>query len=123
MQHSGKPLEAIEFYQKAIRLDPIPPSWFTSSLGRSYRDAGRYEEAIVTFKNLLSRAPNDLWAHICLTATYSLAGREEEAQALAAEALKIDPKLSAEYFIKPLPYNDRAYKESLIDALREAGLK
>ena len=123
LQYAGRPKEAIEFYKKAIRLDPIPPSWFIYGLGRSYRDAGQYEEAIVAFKKLLSRSPNSLWAHICLTATYSLAGREEEARALAAEALNIDPKLSVEYFIKPLPYKDRAYKQSLIDALREAGLK
>ena len=103
-------------------MDPIPPSWYTFGLGRAYRDAGQFEDAIATFKKLLHHNRHGLWAYVCLTATYSLAGRDEEAYALAAKALKIDPKLSAEYYINPLPYKDRTYKRSLIDALRNAGL-
>ena len=57
-----------------------------------------------------------------LTITYSLSGREEEARAAATEALKINPKLSAEYFVNPQPYMNQAYKEDLIDILRKAGL-
>ena len=122
LQYSGMPQEGIDLYQKAIRLDPFPPSWFTFGLGRAYRDAGRYEEAITTFKKLLHHRHHKMWAYVCLTATYSLAGRDEEAHALAAEALNIDPKLTAEYYINPLPYKDRAYKQKLIDALSKAGL-
>jgi adenylate cyclase len=121
LQYAGRAEEAIEFYEKAIRLDPIPPSWFLFGLGRSYCDAARYEEAIVAYKKLLDRTPNDLWAHIGLTATYSLAGREEEARAAAAEALKIDSKLSVECF-RTWPYKDQAYVDRLIDALRKAGI-
>ncbi|MGD9090856.1 MAG: tetratricopeptide repeat protein, partial [Desulfobacterales bacterium] len=122
LQYSGKPKEAIEYYQKAIRLDPIPPSWYTFGLGRAYRDAGQFEDAITTFKKLLHHNRFRIWAYVSLTATYSLAGRAKEARALAAEALNIDPKLTTEYYINPLPYKDRNYKQSLIEALRKAGL-
>ena len=122
LQYSGMPQEAVDLYQKAIRLDPIPPSWFTFGLGRAYRDAGRYEDAITTFKKLLNHPHHRMWAYVCLTATYSLAGRDEESHALAAEALDIDPKLSTESYINPLPYKDQEYKQRLIDVLHKAGL-
>jgi tetratricopeptide (TPR) repeat protein len=122
LQHVGRPEEAIEFYEKAIRLDPIPPNWFLFELGNTYRDAGRYEEAIETYKKVLKRLPNNHWVFLNLTITYSISGREEEARAAAAEALKIKPKLSAEYFINLQPYKNLVYKEYLIDILRKAGV-
>jgi len=122
LQHVGRLEEAIEFYKRAIRLDPIPPRWFLFGLGRSYRDAGRYEEALATFKKVLKRVPNNHWVFMELTITYSISGREEEARASAAEALKINPKLSAEYFVNRWPYKNQAYKEYLIDILRKAGV-
>ena len=32
---------------------------------------GRYEEAVSAYKKVLQRAPNYVWAHIQLTATYT----------------------------------------------------
>jgi adenylate cyclase len=122
LQHVARPEEAIEFYEKAIRFDPIPPNWFLSGLGRSYRDAGRYKEAIATFQKMLQRSPDSYWAFMDLTITYSLSGREEEARDAATEALKINSKLTAEWFVNPQPYKNQAYKEKLIDVLRKAGL-
>ena len=122
LQHVGRLEEAIEFYKRAIRLDPIPPTWFLFGLGRSYRDAGRYEEALATFKKVLKRVPNNHWVFMELTITYSISGSEEEARASAAEALKINRKLSAEYFVNRWPYKNQAYKEYLIDILRKAGV-
>jgi adenylate cyclase len=122
LEYAERPEEAIEFYGKAIRFDPIPPNWFLRGLGRSYRGAGRYEEAIATFKKVLQRSPNDHWVFMDLTITYSISGREEEARAAATEALKINPKLSAEYFVNPQPYKNQVYKEYLIDILHKAGV-
>ena len=63
-----------------------------------------------------------MWADVCLTAIYSLAGPDEEARFLAAEALNIDPKIFAEYYINPLPYKNRVCKQKLIETLRKVGL-
>ena len=115
--------EAIEFFEKAIRLNPIPPSYYLQQLGIAYRSLGRYEEAIEAYKKALQRSPTDLFAHIGLAATYVLLGREEEGRAEAAEVLRIDPKFSLEYFEKTLPIKNKADTKSFIDALRKAGLK
>lgn len=103
-------------------MDPIPPNWFLFGLGGSYLDAGRYEEAIATYKKVLKREPNHHWVFISLTITYSISGRQEEARAAAAESLKINPKLSAEYFVNPQRYKNQVYKDYLIDILHKAGV-
>ncbi len=120
---AGRPEDAIPLLKKAIRLNPIPPPWYLSSLAMAYRDTGRYEEAIAACKKVLHRQPNNLIAHIVLAATYSFSGRQEEARAEAAEVLRIDPKYSLERLAKTRPHKNQANTERFIDSLRKAGLK
>jgi hypothetical protein len=42
---------------------------------------------------------------------------------VAAEVLRIQPKLSLESFAKTIPFKNPADKELLIDSLRKPGLK
>ena len=53
----------------------------------AYRVAGRYEEAIVPLKKVLTLNPNSSAAHRLLAACYAELGREEEARAEVAEVL------------------------------------
>ena len=62
-------------------------------------------------------------AHIVLTASYSILGREEEARAEVAEVLRLNPKFSVDSYAKRLPFKDQAYTEQYVNALRKAGLK
>ncbi|NIM98016.1 MAG: tetratricopeptide repeat protein, partial [candidate division Zixibacteria bacterium] len=103
--------------------NPMPPNWYLTHLAFTYRLAGKYEEAIATFQKVLQRNPDDLWAQIGLTVSYSMDGREKEARAEAAEVLRIDRNFSLEYFAKTLPYKNQADTDLIIDALRKAGLK
>jgi hypothetical protein len=50
-------------------------------------------------------------------------GREKEARAEAAEALRIDPKFSVDHLAKVLSNKDQSVNDRTIDALRKAGLK
>jgi adenylate cyclase len=92
-------------------------------LASSYVQLGRYEEAIKEYKKALHRAPDSAMPHVGLAATYSLMGREREAQDEAAEVLRIDPKFSLEHFAKSLLYKNQADLDRRIGALRKAGLK
>jgi adenylate cyclase len=120
---AGKPEEAISLFQKAIRLNPFPPAAYYNSLSGAYRVAGRHEEAIAAAKQAVQRGPQSIFSHIALAASCSTAGRDLEAQAAAAEVLKINPKFSLEQFAKTLPDRDRVQVDRYIDALRKAGLK
>jgi adenylate cyclase len=71
----------------------------------------------------LSRYPNFLPSHLMLAAVYSELGQAAEAQAEAAEVLRINPKFSLEVHRQRAPIKDPAVLERHIAALRKAGLK
>jgi adenylate cyclase len=119
---AGKPEEAINVLKKAIRLNPIPPTWYLRNLGEAYRMVGRYEDSISTYKSAIDRSADDLFAHVGLTATYSVAGRMNEARAQTAEVLSVQPKFSTKRYAKKIPFRDKAENDQLISALRKAGL-
>jgi len=116
LRSAGRPKEAIPVYQKAIRLNPFAPSYLYMWFGYALRDTGRFEEAVSALKKAIQLAPDNIPAHISLTATYSMMGREKEARAEAAEVLRINPKFSLDDYAKRNPQN-------VVDALRKAGLK
>jgi adenylate cyclase len=123
LNYADKPKEAIPLFEKAIRLNPNGPTWYFHNFGHSYRMTGQYQEAITQYKKALRVAPNNIWAHLSLAATYSLLGRDEEARAEAEEVLRMNPKFSLEYFAKALPFKNQAQIDCYIEALRKAGLK
>ena len=85
--------------------------------------AGRPEEAIAPLKQYLTRNPNALDPHLNLAAVYSELGREVEAQAEAAEVLRINPQFSLEVHKQRVPIKDPAMLERHLAALRKAGLQ
>jgi adenylate cyclase len=119
----GQPENAIGLVKKAMRLDPQYPDWYDFTLGWSYVLLERYEEAIATLQSLLTRHPDHLVAHVQLAGIYSAAGREAEARAAAAEALRLDPKFSLERVRQWLPFQDPAARERYLAGLRQAGLE
>jgi adenylate cyclase len=121
--YACRPEEGMRELQKAIRLNPVPPTYYFFKLGRAYRMTEQYEEAISAFEKALRGSPNSLGAWIGLASTYSLLGQEEEAREAAAKVLKIHPKFSSERFIYSLPFKNQSENERIINALRKAGLK
>jgi adenylate cyclase len=120
--YSGRPDEAIELVKKAMRLSPYYPSWYLPILGLSYRLTGQYEEAISALEGWRDRKAKGMLPHIVLAFTYVEAGREEDAQAAVAEALKQNPKASIKGYTATIPYKDPAEIERIRDSLRKAGL-
>jgi tetratricopeptide (TPR) repeat protein len=115
--------EAIQHFEQAIRLDPIPSGIIMRSLGSAYRAVGRYEDALVQYKKALKLEPDDLFTHLGLAHTYIKLGREKEAQAETAEVLRIHPKFSLEHYAKTLPFKDQSVADDIIACLRKARLK
>jgi adenylate cyclase len=119
----GRPEEALGLVEKALRLNPKLPPVNLLYLGHTYYLAGRTEEAIAALKKSLNGSPADLDAHLLLAAVYSELGRDTEAQAEAAEVLRINPKWSLEVWKQRAPYKDPAMLERVFAALHKAGLK
>jgi adenylate cyclase len=120
---AGRPAEAVGLVEKAKRLNPQYPAWYSGILGWAYRLTGRHEEAVVALKQALAHNPNDFNAHFHLAAAYSELGREEEARAEAAEVLRLSPNFSVEVYGRITSQKDPAITERTLAALRKAGLK
>jgi len=119
---AGKPEDAINVLKNAIRLNPIPPSWYLENLGGAYRLTGQYKKAVHEYKKAIQLQPDDMFSHLNLALCYVKLGREEDANAEAAEVLRINPKFSAESYAKHIPLKGEASKKILIDGMRKAGL-
>jgi len=95
----------------------------TNQLGLCYTFIGEYEKAISICKEALHKNSDDLVGRIALVIAYSSLGRKEEANAEAAEVLRISPKFTVAHAEKTWPYKNQADKDFVISALRKAGLK
>ncbi len=116
-------LRAAEQAQVLPHKTTDPADQHLLGVGIAYDLAGKPEEAIAPLKQYLSRYPNILGAHLTLAAVYSELGKNAEAQAEAAEVLRINPNFSLEVHKQRAPIKDSALLERHIAALRKAGLK
>ena len=122
LRYAGRHEEAVRSSERALRLNPIPSSGYFRSLGLTYIFVGNYEEAIAAFKKSLDRSPNDFLTRFSLACVYSLAGRNEDAQAEAQRVLQINPDFSLNQFAKRLTYKYPKDKELIVGAAKKAGL-
>jgi adenylate cyclase len=120
---SGRAEEGITIIQKSMRLNPTPQAEYLNFLGYAYYFLGRYEDAIEVHKGVLERSPNNVFAHIWLTAAYGASGDEEKARHQAQELIRLDPTFSVEQFAEIVPIKDKTEVERYIANLRKAGLK
>jgi tetratricopeptide (TPR) repeat protein len=49
LNYAGKPEETMPYFEKAIRLNPVPPSFCYDKLGGTYRMIGRHEDALAEY--------------------------------------------------------------------------
>jgi TolB-like protein/predicted Zn-dependent protease len=119
MCYSGQLNEAITRARNAYRLDPIvTPRMNFTSLAKSYIFLGHYDEALEACRGMdeiTEKALISSWI-------YQELGREEEARAHMANALKRKPDISLELIKVSSPYKDPALLQRELDALRKAGM-
>ena len=118
----GKPEQAIELYNKAIRLCPFPPSYYYLNFGNAYRAMGRYEKAIAEYKNALHLTPKNVLAFIGLAVCYCLSGLWEQSRKAADEVLKLNSNYSIKVFMKSQSTDNKELMRSWSNALRKAGI-
>jgi TolB-like protein/Tfp pilus assembly protein PilF len=119
----GRTEEALQMVEEALRRKPALVDDHLGHIGAAYLLAGKPAEAITPLTQFLSRYPHILAAHLGLVMVYSELGKDPEAQAAAAEVLRINPKFSLEVHKQRMPIKDLAVLEQHIAALRKVGLK
>jgi adenylate cyclase len=119
----GRTKDALEVAARALSLKPRGVVGHLPNVAAVYASAGRPEEPIDLLKQFIVHYPNFLGAHLTLTAAYSELGRDAEAQAEAAEVLRLNPQFSLEVHKERAPIKDPAVLERHMTTLRKAGLK
>lgn len=123
----GRFEEAVALAEKSVRLSPYCPSWSLDFLAQMCRMAGRYDQAIETFQQLLEPSRigdyNPIWAYLGLADVCAELGRLDEAKRHVAEILRIDPTFSLEYVRRMSFFKDQSHLERRLAALRKAGLQ
>ena len=122
LRFAGRVKDAIPMFERAIRLNPIPPASYLYQLALSYTFIGEFEKAIDVCKEALSKNPDDLVGRVTLVIAYTSLGREGDARTQVSELLRIDPKFSLDQAAKTWPYKKEADREFVLAALRKAGL-
>jgi tetratricopeptide (TPR) repeat protein len=118
----GRPREAIEFAQYAVRLTPVYPAEFPAVLAAAYHDSGRYAEAIAAATASLQLRDDDIDPMLMLAAAHVARGSLQQARAIAAKVQNLDPTFRLTEFSATQPYRNPQDLERLIGRLREAGL-
>ncbi|NOT53507.1 MAG: tetratricopeptide repeat protein, partial [Deltaproteobacteria bacterium] len=123
LSYAGNSDEAVRVAEEALRYKPVVPDQHLFPVGMAYYFAGKHEEAIAPLQQYLRRYPHWLIAQVPLAAAYSELGKDTDAQAAAAEVLRINPNFSLAVHKEREPIKDPATLERHIAALRKAGLK
>jgi adenylate cyclase len=121
LTYAGMPDQAIEYFNKAIRLNPFPNYMYPNSLGLAYLQKGQYDKALTEFKKALQLAPKSPPIHFNTAIAYILLDREEEAHTSKAKCLELAPFVSVEFAKKTSRWKNQADLERIVEAMRKAG--
>jgi tetratricopeptide (TPR) repeat protein len=119
LNRAGRPEEAISLVEKAQRLNPAAPRWYTWNLGIAYYLARRYDDAVTALRR---GRPLGAMAYRWLAASYAQLGREPDAKAAAEEYLKLTPDFSIAGHLEMLHFQHAGDREHYAEGLRKAGL-
>ena len=119
---SGLPEEAIQSFERAMRMSPVDRLLYRSlgGIAMALIELRRFDEAIVAGKRAHRQNPSYSTAYRCLASAFAHLGRDAEAREAAARLLEIDPAFTISAWIA----QGYGYTNSklLIEGLRKAGL-
>ena len=117
-----RPHDMIELLNKAMRLCPIYPAWYPSSLAWAYLLMDRREDTIASAKTSSGIDPDYPFNYMVLAIAFAESKREQEARTAIEDLLRIDPNYSLRTFSECQPFRDADVLERHIEGLRKAGL-
>jgi adenylate cyclase len=122
LMYAGRAAEALEAFAIAKRLDPHSPSIVLHFVAQANFSLGRYEAAAEHLLERIARTPATDSSRMLLAACYGHRSRAEEARAVWAEMLKINPDFSLAQRARVLPYKEPRDFQRIADGLAKAGL-
>jgi TolB-like protein/Flp pilus assembly protein TadD len=122
--HAGRPGEAVESHNGAMRLSPLDPMmWaYLASKAIALVLLGQFEEAIVLSQRSQRQATSAIFSHLAEISALGHLGRSEEARDAIRRARQTKPDVSIAYVDQTLPITDPRCRQTFLDGLRKAGL-
>ncbi|MFQ5467932.1 MAG: adenylate/guanylate cyclase domain-containing protein, partial [Kiloniellaceae bacterium] len=119
---AGRSEEALGVLKQAVRLDPFHPPNYLERLGAAYYGVGDNDQCVEVAKRGVALDPDYVSLHVLLVLCYAALDQQEEAQAAAAEILRIVPRFTLKAFSSYAPYaNDRELRLD-VERLHKAGV-
>ena len=120
----GEPDNAIDSFDRAIRLNPLDPLVARTQTGTAAAHflAGRYEQASVRAERALRQHPNDQPLLRVAAASHALTGEIAEAQKIVMRIRQLDPESRLSRIAEQAPFRRPEDISRYVDGLRKAGL-
>lgn len=123
LHFAGEPERVAGLIEKARRLNPFYPFYYTLYVGQACFILGRFEDAAAIIKRAIAHNPQSLPAQFYLAATYGQMGKNDLARDALAEVRRISPGFSIAQARAIAAYKRQADVDLLLDGLRKAGLQ
>jgi adenylate cyclase len=118
--------EAVASCETALRLAPFRPVNYVLELAWSLVGNTQYDKSIPLFKEVIDRSPQSFYAYLAykgLTAAYELSDRHVDANLAAQNVMRMNPNFSLENESRLSPAKEGPFKQRMMSAYRDAGLK
>lgn len=115
LAYTGRPVEALDWLDSALRLNPYPPDWSTACKGMILYMARQYEEAVSMMGSSHSSA---FWTGMYIAASLVRLNRLDDAQAVVASCAAKRPHLSLLPYASHESFESARDLDHLLDALR-----
>jgi adenylate cyclase len=122
LHFAGEPERVGGLIEKAKRLNPFHPFYYTLYIGQASFTMHRFQDAVQFIKRSITHNPEALPSHVYLAACYGQLGEETLAHAAVAEARRLSPDVSIARMQTVCPYRRAADLDLLTEGLRKAGL-
>ena len=122
LMYAGEPARALEPFAIAMRLDPHYPDIVLHFLAQANFSLGKYEIAAQQLLDRIARNPSTDASRMLLASCCGHLGRAEEARAVWAELLKVNPDFSLMQRARVLPYKNPDDFQRIREGLAKAGL-
>jgi adenylate cyclase len=122
LMYAARPAEALDSFALAMRLDPHYPGIVLHFMAQTNFSLGNYEAAIKQLLERIGRTPGTDSSRMLLASCYGHLGRMDEARAVWAQLIKINPDFSLDQRARVLPYKDIGDFQRIAEGLAKAGL-
>jgi adenylate cyclase len=122
LHFAGEPERVAGLIEKAKRLNPFHPFYYTLYVGQACFTMRRFEDAVAIITRSIAHNPESLPSQFFLAACYGQMGENALARAALAEVRRISPDFSLAWLRTIAAYKRAADLDLLIDGLRKAGL-